>query len=46
MDKGSKLLLGLYKFGSALHDSLTFTTHILFFIRLNSKECYGLVCNM
>ena len=36
MDKGSKLLLGLYfKFGSALPNSLTYTTYILFYIRLN-----------
>ena len=46
MDKGSKLLLGLYKFGSALHNSLTYTTHIFFYIRLNLKECHGVVCNM
>ena len=47
MDIGSKLLLGLYKiFGSALPNSLTYATHILFYIRLNLKECHGLVCNM
>ena len=33
-------------FGSALHNWLKYTTHILFDIRLNLKECYGLVCNM
>ena len=38
MDKDIKLLLGYIKFGSALHNSLTYTTHILFYIRLNLKK--------
>ena len=38
MDKDIKLLLGYIKFGSALHNSLTYTTHILFYIRINLKK--------
>ena len=38
MDKDIKLLFGYIKFGSALHNSLTYTTHILFYIRLNLKK--------
>ena len=45
MDKGSNCCKA-YINGLALHNSLTYTTHILFYIRLNLKECYGLVCNM
>ena len=39
-------LLTYIKFGSVLHNSLTYTTHIPFYIRLNLKEYHGLVCNM
>ena len=47
MDKGGKLLLGLYKnLGLLSTIRFTYATQILFYVSLNFKECYGLVCNM
>ena len=41
MDKGSKLLLGLYKIWVCIPQFA-----YIFYFRLNLKECYGLVYNM